>query len=409
MGNEKDRTYRRAIIGFVFVLLAASTAYGQFVSIPRARRADSLRVIDQAPGKPDIYKPGTSFLRSDARDTFLTLKGDTVFAYFIGRLQGRADTASRADSLRYGNEYLLGDDFLKNSSDTFFILSGQQTSGIPAPGSYVLDLCYVGNDASPDGFWYSLISRAEGVGNGVGGMLYGTTFGVRCSSGVGTGIWATGERYSGHFEKNLYADTVHTAQLLVGNRDTVSTAAVLIDTLGGVRLRNRARAWDEVSTTAVGWGSDAPIPLSYGGSNTKVLGYPGDVPTTGHWTLQLPRRYASGDSCHISYHICRGTGNMGALDSIIFVSKYFWQNIDSTQGEEYIDTIRIGVPGIEGWQHKVFSTPARNFANKQVSSVLIGSITRLTNHPRDTFEGPAVVLSVRARFKVFGLGTRGGE
>lgn len=108
------------IIGAIIALaiMVKTARGGDITPAPRARRADSVRIVDNGPGIHDTYVGGNQLLRSDTRDTFTVLHGDTLGAwrhfvcgyFMVDSVSGRdSNKVATRDTLRFpdGN-YLYG-------------------------------------------------------------------------------------------------------------------------------------------------------------------------------------------------------------------------------------------------------------------------------------------------------------
>ena len=121
------------------------------------------------------------------------------------------------------------------------------------------------------------------------------------------------------------------------------------------------------------------------------------------FTIQMPHGWKEGSGIRPHIHLVPEDATAG---NARFLLTYSWANKDGVFGAESSETITCAMPGVAN-THKLYSFTEIAGTGKEISSILVCSLTRKSSDVLDTFDGKSVYfLEVDFHYLIDSTGSR---
>jgi len=168
--------------------------------------------------------------------------------------------------------------------------------------------------------------------------------------------------------------------------------------------------WDDsqVPALAIVGGATAPGLISFAGDNLlKIYGFDGTSrDEMGHFSVQLSHRYREGTAIEPHVHWCR-TADPGnaAYTNVVWRLIYAFATPNGVFSQSYTNWGTNAVAAAN-WTHQITGLGTITNTAAKVSSILVGSITRMQSSDSDTYDGDVGLLGFDVHFQVNTPGSR---
>lgn len=176
----------------------------------------------------------------------------------------------------------------------------------------------------------------------------------------------------------------------------------MLDAALGLRFKGTAIQYDDVTISLANIkapASASPTWTAYKGS--QVPAFSASATNTLYWSLQLPHGYSEGSAigCHI--HVAYPDNTTGNSRWTMTTS---WANVDGTFPTETTETLTFAAPAVAD-AHKIHSFSSIAGTSKTISSMLIGSISRIGGDAADTYAGVIYGVSLDCHIQKDSIGS----
>jgi len=164
----------------------------------------------------------------------------------------------------------------------------------------------------------------------------------------------------------------------------------------------------QVPALAIIGGATAPGLISFAGSDDiKVYGFDGGSRNeVGHFTIQLSHRYREGTPIFPHVHWCQTAAPTTATDTnVVWQLTYTFTGVNQAFADVQTLTVTNGI-STTNWFHQASSFAGITNSNANVSSILVGSLTRLATDAADLYDKDAALLGFDVHFQVDSPGSR---